>query len=95
MKFYIETENGQLKNHPAFEENLLQAFGSIPANWIPFERIEQPIVDIYEVYEGVTYEWIDGIVKDVHHVRAMTNEEKIAKDAQIKQSLSNINLIKP
>lgn len=95
MKLYIETENGQIKNHPALEENLLQAFDTIPANWVLFERIEQPIVNIYEVYEGVTYEFIDGIVKDVHHVRLMTNEEKAIKDAEIEQYLSNIDLTKP
>jgi hypothetical protein len=33
MKLYIETENGWVKNHPAFENNLLEAFGSIPENW--------------------------------------------------------------
>lgn len=86
MKLYIETENNQIKNHPAFEENLMQAFGAIPANWVPFERVEQPVLDIYEVYEGVTYELIDGIVKDVHHVRAMTEEEKTTKDAQLAEA---------
>jgi VIT1/CCC1 family predicted Fe2+/Mn2+ transporter len=86
MKLYIETENNQIKNHPAFEENLMQAFGTIPANWVSFERIEQSVLDIYEVYEGVTYEWVDGIVKDVHHVRAMTDEEKAIKDAQLEEA---------
>lgn len=95
MKLYIETENGLIKNHPALEENLLQAFDTIPASWVPFERVEQPTLDTYEVYEGVTYELVNGVYKDVHHVRLMTNEEKIAKDAEIKQSLSNIDLTKP
>ena len=29
MKLYIEAENNQPKNHPAFEDNLIQAFGQI------------------------------------------------------------------
>jgi hypothetical protein len=86
MKLYIETENNQIKNHPAFEENLMQAFGTIPAQWILFERVEQPVLNIYEVYEGVTYEWVDGIVKDVHSVRDMTDEEKAIKDAQLEEA---------
>jgi hypothetical protein len=87
MKLYIETENGEIKNHPAFEENLLQAFGLIPANWINFQRIEKPTLDKYQVYEGVTYEWVDNIIKDVHHVREMTDQEKIAIDEEIVKSL--------
>ncbi len=89
MNLYIETENGLPKNHPAYEENLLQAFEKIPAHWVSFIRVEQPVIDVYEVYEGVTYEWFDGIVKDVHHVRAMTSEEKTAKQNQVKIDWDN------
>ena len=78
MNLYIETENGQPKNHPAFEENLIQAFGEVPFNWIPFTRVEKPDIAVYEVYEGVTYEFIDGAYTDVHHVRPMTDAEKEA-----------------
>jgi len=42
MNLYIQVENGKPINHPAFEDNLIQAFGSIPANWKPFKRIPQP-----------------------------------------------------
>lgn len=91
MKLYIETEAGQIKNHPAFEENLMQAFGKIPASWVPFIRVDRPTLADYEVYEGVTYEWIGGMVKDVHHVRPMTDEEKAAKDAE----LAKLNEVNP
>ena len=47
-------------------------------------RIEAPVAGVYEVYEGVTYEWQDGLVTDVHHVRAMTTEEKTAKQNEVK-----------
>lgn len=79
MKLYIETENNLPKNHPALEDNLLQAFGEIPTHWIKFIRVEKPILNVYEVYEGVTYELVDDSYTDVHHVRQMTEEEKIAK----------------
>ena len=83
MKLYIETENGQHKNHPAFEENLLQAFGKIPENWVLFERIEQPKLDAYDVLyqEKPEYQLVDGIYKDVWMIRPMTAEEIAAKKA--------------
>ena len=49
MNLYIETENGAIKNHPAFEDNLIQALGSIPENWEPFTRVERPVTDAYQV----------------------------------------------
>ena len=79
MKLYIETENNLPKNHPALEDNLLQAFGEIPTHWVKFTRVEKPILNVYEVYEGVTYELVDDSYTDVHHVRQMTEEEKTAK----------------
>ena len=42
MNLYIETNNGQTINHPAFEDNLIQAFGSIPEHFEPFVRVERP-----------------------------------------------------
>jgi hypothetical protein len=85
MNLYIETENGQIKNHPAFEDNLLQAFGEIPAHWVPFERIERPTLGTYEVMESETstYELINGVWKDVWRKRDMTAEEKTAKQQAI------------
>lgn len=88
MTLHIQIENGQPINHPAFDDNLIQAFGVIPDNWQPFNRIEQPIIGVYEVYDGVTYEWFDRVVKDVHHVRPMTEFEKAEKITQ----LSNIEI---
>jgi hypothetical protein len=49
MNLYIETENGVTKNHPAFEDNLMQAFGSIPAHWEPFIRVERPAIGVYKI----------------------------------------------
>jgi hypothetical protein len=83
MKLYIETENGLPKNHPALEENILQAFGSIPDNWVLFERIQKPLLDTYDVFyqEEPEYQLIDGIYKDVWMIRPMTAEEIATKKA--------------
>ena len=80
MNLYIETENGVTKNHPAFENNLIQAFGVIPAHWEPFIRVERPIV-VYQVLESdeVVYAKVNGVWTDVWSLRDMTAEEKTAK----------------
>ena len=84
MNLYIETENGVTKNHPAFEDNLLQAFGSIPAHWEPFTRVERPALGAYVVMtaDEPTYEKVDGVWTDVWHKRDMTVEEKTAKQQE-------------
>jgi len=80
MNLYIETENGQPKNHPAFEENLMQTFQYIPPHWEAFKRVEPPAVGIYEVLNEIPiYEKINGFWTDVWVVRPMTDAEKTAK----------------
>jgi hypothetical protein len=85
MNLYIETENGQTKNHPAFEDNLIQAFGSIPAHWEPFTRVERPVPNLYQVLESdeATYDKVDGVWTDVWPLREMTTEEKTAKQQAV------------
>lgn len=85
MNLYIETENGVTKNHPAFEDNLLQAFGSVPAHWETFIRVERPILGVYELMtaEEPTYEKVNGVWTDVWIKRDMTAEEKTAKQQAV------------
>lgn len=85
MNLYIETENGVTKNHPAFEDNLLQAFGSIPEHWEPFIRVERPVPDVYQVLENQEpiYEKVNGVWTDVWSVRDMTLAEKTAKQQEV------------
>tara|TARA_Y100001938_G_C8050404_1_gene411373 strand:+ start:1037 stop:1432 length:396 start_codon:yes stop_codon:yes gene_type:complete len=86
MNLYIEITDGVTKNHPALEENLIQAFGLIPENWEPFVRAERPVLEAYEILrsEEPIYEKIDGTWKDVWSVREMTEEEKIVKQNEVK-----------
>ena len=91
MNLYIQLENGQPINHPIMEDNLVQAFPNIdlnnlPSNFARFERIPAPMPTAYEINDGVTYEWIDGVVKDVHHIRAMTPEEKTTTQNAVKDA---------
>ena len=88
MNLYIQVENGQTVNHPAFEDNLIQAFGSVPANWEPFIRVERPVPGVYEVLESdmPTYQKVDGTWTDVWSVRPMTDAEKAAKQQAVKDA---------
>ena len=89
LELYIQIRDGQPHEHPIFADNFRQAFPDVDVNSLPldrfakFIRVAQPALDTYEVYEGVTYQWVDGVVKDVHSVRQMTDEERAAKDAEI------------
>jgi hypothetical protein len=88
MNLYIETENGQIKNHPAFEENLIQAFGAVPNNWEPFTRVEQPIPSVYQILKNPepTYQKVNGVWTDVWELREMTAEEKSSKQQGTKDA---------
>jgi len=84
MKLYIEITNGQPKNHPAFEENIMQAFQHIPPHWEAFKRVEPPAVGVYQVLNEIpTYEKVDGVWSDVWAVRDMTDAEKAARQQTV------------
>ena len=89
MNLYIETNNGQAINHPAFEDNLIQAFGSIPEHFEFFVRVEKPIPSLYQfVDEEPTYQKIDGFWTDVWSLRDMTDEEKSAKQQAVRDAFN-------
>lgn len=91
MNLYIQVANGQTVNHPAFEDNLIQAFGVVPANWEPFIRVERPVPAIYEILdsEEPTYEKVNGTWTDVWALRSMTNAEKAAKQQAVITAFNN------
>jgi hypothetical protein len=94
MDLYIRIKDGQPFEHPILGTNFKTAFTNVDVNNLPpefaqFERVEKPVVGVYDVYEGVTYEWVEGVVKDVHHIRQMTVEEKTAKQEAAKALFPN------
>jgi hypothetical protein len=91
MNLYIEIENGATKNHPALEENLIQAFGEVPTHWESFVRVERPTLGIYEVMtlEQATYEKVNGVWTDVWHKQEITAEEKTAKQQAVITEFNN------
>jgi hypothetical protein len=88
MNLYIQIENGQTINHPAFEDNLIQAFGSIPTNWEPFTRVDMPVPTVYQVLDSTepTYQKVNGVWTDVWALRDMTDAEKTAKQQSVKDA---------
>ena len=92
MNLYIETENGVTKNHPAFEHNLIQAFGYVPSHWESFIRVEKPTLGVYELMtaEDATYEKVNGVWTDVWHKRNMTAEEITAKQQAVITSFNDM-----
>ena len=89
MELYIRIKNGQPFEHPILDDNFKAAFPHVDTNNLPpefarFDRIPQPVIGVYEVYEGVTYEWDANRVKDVHHTRPMTAQEKTDKQNAVK-----------
>jgi hypothetical protein len=90
MNLYIETKNGVTKNHPAFEENIIEVFGSIPDHWEPFIRVEKPTLNVYQTLlnEEANYEKVNGVWTDVWNIQEMTAEEKLEKQQAVKDVFS-------
>jgi len=82
MNLYIQIENGQPINHPAFEDNLIHAFGSIPSNWEPFTRIHQPLDLLTTPFQKAEFSYAlgnDGKTwQDVWTAVEITEEERAA-----------------
>lgn len=91
MKLYIEIENGLTKNHPAFEDNLVQAFGEVPAHWAAFIRIERPELTVYQTLDldEPSYEKVNGVWTDVWALRDMSSDEQSAKQELVVTAFRN------
>jgi hypothetical protein len=90
MELFIRIKDGQPFRNPIMGDNFRQAFPDIDTNNLPsefakFERVEMPVIGAYQilVLPDPTYELVDGIYKDVWHIREMTAEEKSAKQQAV------------
>jgi hypothetical protein len=97
LELYIQIRDGQPFEHPIFADNFRQAFPDVDTENLPdtfakFIRVDAPVLAAYEVYEGVTYQWVDGDVKDVHSVRPMTDEERTEKTAELEAIANQLKL---
>lgn len=98
LELYIQIRDGQPHEHPIFADNFKAAFPDVNVNELPadrfakFIRVAAPVPGTYEVYEGVTYQWVDGVVKDVHSVRPMTDDERVVKIAELEKVANDTKL---
>lgn len=93
MELYIQIKDGQPFEHPILGDNFRAAFPNVDVNNLPpefarFERVLCPKLGPYETMasETPTYELVDGVYKDVWHIRDMTDEEKTAKQQAVKDA---------
>jgi hypothetical protein len=98
MNLFIQIENSQPIGHPAFEDNLIQAFGSVPSNWFPFNRVQQPIDLLKTPFQITQVNYVlssDGLSwEDAWTTVEMSDAEKaelIAKE-QAKKPCPNVTL---
>tara|TARA_R110002012_G_scaffold86340_1_gene214691 strand:- start:48 stop:455 length:408 start_codon:yes stop_codon:yes gene_type:complete len=89
MQLYIQIKNNQPFEHPILEDNFKAAFphidtDNLPSDFSRFERVDYPEIGVYEVYEGVVYQQVGDVYKDVHQVRDMTSDEIAAKKQSTK-----------
>lgn len=81
MALYIKIENGKPINHPAFDDNLIAAYGYIPSEWSPFNRIGCPDGLITSPFQKVECTYTlssDGITwQDNWLAIEMSDEEKM------------------
>lgn len=101
MELFIQIRDGQPYQHPIFGDNFRSAFPHIDVNNLPpefarFERIERPKPGVFEVVsETPTYQWVNGVVKDVWSIRPMTETEESAKRGELANTvLGMIEFIK-
>lgn len=92
LELYIQIVDGHPQDHPITADNLKLAFPDVDINNLPADRFAKfvrapfPRPRVFEVYEGVSYQWVDGVVTDVHSVRSMTDEERAAKIAELQEA---------
>lgn len=92
MDLFIQIRNGVPFEHPIFGDNFRDAFPHIDVNNLPpefarFERVACPNEATTFQVDVVSYQWVNGIVKDVWDVRDMTDEERAAKIEQIRKDV--------
>lgn len=87
MELFIRIVDGKPFEHPIFGDNFRQAFPDIDTNNLPpqfarFERVPKPSL-VYATLNNPepTYQWIDGVVKDVWDITQMSEEQKAEKIA--------------
>lgn len=89
-KLFLKIVGGLPVDHPAFEDNLIDAFGEIPPEWEPFERKPSPDrnnPNLVLLHLEPAYRKIDGVWQDYWYYREKTEEELAAEENAIFEGL--------
>ena len=89
MELFIQIQNGVPFEHPIMGDNFRAAFPHIDVNNLPsefakFERVAEPQDTLDFQVAEVSYQWVNGVVKDVWSTRAMTEQERATKIERIR-----------
>lgn len=92
MDLFIQIRDGQPFEHPIFGDNFRDAFPHIDVNNLPpefarFERIACPFEKKRFKIHEVTYQWVDGIVKDIWSERDANETERAVELEEITQTV--------
>ena len=95
MELFIRLVNGQPFEHPIMGDNFRQAYpeidtNNLPNNFAKFERVPKPSL-VYAKFNNpeLTYQLVDGIVKDVWQIIEMTPQEILEKQNATKSAWLN------
>ena len=82
MALFLQIQNGQPVNHPVYDFNLIQAYGTIPQGWAMFNRVQQPeglITSPFQTAQCTYSLSSDGVTwEDVWTAVTMSAEEQAA-----------------
>ena len=91
IRCFVRIVDGQVDGHPVLASNFKRAFpdcdidaGPLPDGWARFDRPEPPLLGPYDVSKSSVYGQVDGIWTDVWAVVPMTEDQKIAKQNDVK-----------
>ena len=91
LRCFVKIVDGQIQGHPVLASNFRNAFpecdidaGPLPEGWVRFDRPTQPELGPYELENSSVYGQVDGVWTDVWTATPMTEEEKIAKQNEVK-----------
>ena len=90
MELYIRIKDGQPFEHPILGDNFRAAFPEVDTNNLPqdfarFQRIEAPLLGVYELNQRVQYErGADGVYRDVWYCDQMTADQIKEKQDAVK-----------
>lgn len=87
QELYIQVVNGQPVDHPIAGWNLRMIYpdateDNLPKGFERFTRMPPPVLDEYQVLEGVTYEKSNYGWHDRYHIRSMDPVERQQYDDQ-------------